>query len=80
MDKAGKIYPIGKWITDTISEEDLRIVGIIANVSLVEIIIGTFNQFNINYIMTRTRWTPIRDLRKTVSWFSKVCISVSTSV
>ena len=43
MDKAGKIYPIGKWITDTISEEDLRIVGIIANVSLVEIIIGTFN-------------------------------------
>ena len=54
----------GTWITDTISEEDLRVVGIIPNVSLVEIIIGTFNQFN---IMTRARWTPIRGRRKTVS-------------
>ena len=36
-----------KWITDTISEEDLRVAGIIANVSLVEIIIGNFNQLNI---------------------------------
>ena len=33
-----------KWITDTISEADLRVAGIIANVSLVEIIIGNFNQ------------------------------------
>ena len=36
-----------KWITDTISEEDLRVAGIIANVSLVEIIIGNFNQLDI---------------------------------
>ena len=41
----------GTWITDTISEEDLLVVEIIAYVSLVEFIIGTFNQFKIIYII-----------------------------
>ena len=31
-------------INDTISEKDLRVVGIIANLCLAEIILGTFNQ------------------------------------
>ena len=35
----------GTWITDTISEEDLRVVGIIANLCLAEIIIGTFKEY-----------------------------------
>ena len=37
------------WINDTISKEDLRVVGIIANLCLAEIILGTFNQ---SFILT----------------------------
>lgn len=32
------------WFDDSMSEEDFYEIGIIANVCLVEIIIGTFNQ------------------------------------
>ena len=59
-----------KWITDTISEEDLRMAGIIAHLSLVEIIIGTFNQID---IVTRSWLAPVRGFWKMVS---KAFISV----